>query len=111
MTRSTGEGRQANAVQYAKEASAHTYNAWRRTVCTTLLTYSPGSYFCGELGLLLRSAAPDPPRCYLLPDADAQVSYSHPAPMKREEEYVPVWSEKRLLQLNFLFQARTILST
>ena len=33
-----------------------------------------------------------------------QVSYSHPALMKREEEFLPVWSEKRLMQLNFLFQ-------
>ena len=33
-----------------------------------------------------------------------QVSYSHPALMKREEEFLPVWSEKRLMQLNFLFK-------
>ena len=33
-----------------------------------------------------------------------QVNYSHPAAMKREEENVPGWSEKRLLQLNFLFK-------
>ncbi|KAL1518463.1 hypothetical protein AB1Y20_002755 [Prymnesium parvum] len=33
-----------------------------------------------------------------------QVSYSHPAQMKREEESLPVWSEKRLMQLDFLFK-------
>lgn len=33
-----------------------------------------------------------------------QVSYSHPALMKREEEFQPIWSEKRLMQLNFLFK-------
>jgi len=33
-----------------------------------------------------------------------QVHYTHPAAMKREEEFVPIWSEKRLLQLNFLFK-------
>ena len=32
-----------------------------------------------------------------------QVQYSHPPAMKRQEECVPVWSEKRLMQLNFLF--------
>ena len=33
-----------------------------------------------------------------------QVAYSHPALMKKEEEYVPLWSEKRLMQLNFIFK-------
>ena len=33
-----------------------------------------------------------------------QVQYSHPEPMKREEEGVAAWSEKRLMQLNFLFK-------
>ncbi len=32
------------------------------------------------------------------------VSYSHPVAMKREEEGVPAWGEKRLMQLNFLFK-------
>ena len=32
------------------------------------------------------------------------MSYSHPSLMKREEEGLPSWSEKRLLQLNFLFK-------
>jgi hypothetical protein len=33
-----------------------------------------------------------------------QVSYSHPQAMKREEEGLPLWGEKRLMQLNFLFK-------
>lgn len=32
------------------------------------------------------------------------VNYSHPPLMKREEEHQPAWSEKRLMQLNFLFK-------
>ena len=32
------------------------------------------------------------------------VEYLHPASMKEEEEGVPLWSEKRLMQLNFLFE-------
>ena len=35
---------------------------------------------------------------------ELQVSYAHPPLMKREEEWVPAWSEKRLHQLNFLFK-------
>ena len=33
-----------------------------------------------------------------------EVAYAHPPKMKAEEEGVPLWSEKRLLQLNFLFK-------
>ena len=33
-----------------------------------------------------------------------QVCYSHPAAMKKEEEAVPLWSEKRLMQCNFLWK-------
>lgn len=32
-----------------------------------------------------------------------EVGYAHPPLMRREEEGIPAWSEKRLLQLNFLF--------
>tara|TARA_B100000768_G_scaffold172092_1_gene180008 strand:+ start:259 stop:399 length:141 start_codon:yes stop_codon:yes gene_type:complete len=32
-----------------------------------------------------------------------KVGYAHPPLMRREEEGRPAWSEKRLLQLNFLF--------
>lgn len=33
-----------------------------------------------------------------------QVSYSHPQAMKREEEGLTSWGDKRLMQLNFLFK-------
>jgi len=33
-----------------------------------------------------------------------QVNYSHPMGMKREEEGEALWGEKRLMQLNFLFE-------
>ena len=33
----------------------------------------------------------------------SEVGYAHPPLMRREEEGRPAWSEKRLLQLNFLF--------
>ena len=36
--------------------------------------------------------------------ASMPIDYQHPAEMKRQEEGVPTWNEKRLLQLNFLFQ-------
>ena len=32
-----------------------------------------------------------------------EVGYAHPPLMRQEEEGKPAWSEKRLLQLNFLF--------
>jgi hypothetical protein len=32
-----------------------------------------------------------------------EVGYAHPPLMRREEEGRPAWSEKRLFQLNFLF--------
>ena len=36
--------------------------------------------------------------------ASLQVTYSHPSAMKKEEEGVALWSEKRLMQLNFLWK-------
>jgi hypothetical protein len=31
-----------------------------------------------------------------------EVDYHHPETMKQQEQGVPIWNEKRLLQLNFL---------
>ena len=70
-----------------------------RAAAANFWLQNDGELWDAQIVPFIRAARWGGARCDAL-----QVQYSHPVAMKREEEGVAVWSEKRLMQLNFLFK-------